>query len=178
MAGMHDMGVNELRARLEEFDRAVALRFPGRSFRLVIVGGGAMVLMGVLSRATSDLDALHFPRELLPLMEEFDLSGLVTAYEDQFAYNMEDRLVRLDVTTSTVDCYTASLEDLIASKLYSDRPVDETDVRRPEVLAALNWDRLATVAEDMEASSLIERRFRQFLGNYTSYREEYGPSDD
>jgi len=172
------MGVTELLTRLQEFDRAVALRFPGRSFRLVIVGGGAMVLLGVLNRATSDLDALHFPKELSSMMEEFDLSGRVTAYEDQFAYNMEDRLVRLDVTTSAVDCYVASLEDLVASKLYSDRPVDETDVRRPEVLAALDWDRLAAVVEDMEASSLAERRYRQFLENYRSYREECGPCDD
>lgn len=178
MAGMLDMGPNELRTRLQEFDRAVAVRFPGRSFRLVLVGGGAMMLLGVLSRATSDLDALVFPAELLPLMEAFDLNGRVTAYQDQFAYSLEDRLVRLDVNTSAVECYSASLEDLVASKLHSERPTDEADVRRPEVLSALDWERLAEVVRDMEASTLVERRHRQFLANYRSYREECGPCGD
>ena len=49
---------------------------------------------------------------------------------------------------------------------------------RPTSLSALDWDRLAEVVEDMEASSLIERRYLQFLESYRSYREEYGPCDD
>lgn len=169
---------DELRARLLEFDRAVALLHPGRSFRLVLVGGGAMVLLGCLARATDDLDALQFPAELLPLMERFDLSGQVKAYEDQFAYHLEDRLIPLDLETTALECYAASIEDIVASKLYSDRDIDATDIRRPEVLAALDWDRLEAVASDMEGSKLIERRHRQFLYNYEQYRKECGPCGD
>ena len=44
MTGVTDMGREELRSRLLAFDRAVALLHPGHSFRLVLVGGGAMVL--------------------------------------------------------------------------------------------------------------------------------------
>ena len=177
MAGVMDMGPDELRERLRQFDRAVSLLYPGRSFRLVLVGGGAMVLLGCLARATSDLDALHFPPELLPLMEQYDLNGRVKAYEDQFAYGLEDRLVPLDVETTAVECYSASIEDLVASKLHSSRQTDAADVRRPEVLAALDWNRLDEVAEDMTKSALVERRYREFLGNYASYREEFGPCD-
>jgi hypothetical protein len=177
MAGVLDMGEDDLRNRLREFDRAVALLYPGRSFRLVLVGGGAMVLLGCLARATSDLDALMFPPELLPLMEKYDLNGRVKAFEDQFAYNIEDRLVPLDVETTAVECCAASLEDIVASKLYSDRPTDVVDVRRPEVLAALDWDRLADVVADMEGSKLIERRHREFLHNYAAYRKECGPCE-
>lgn len=137
-----------------------------------------MVLLGCLSRSTDDLDALRFPAELLPLMESFDLSGRVTAYEDQFAYNVEDRLVPLGLPTESVECFAASVEDIVASKLHSDRPTDAADVRRPEVLAALDWDRLAEVVADMEGSKLIERRHPQFLYNYDSYRKEHGPCDD
>jgi hypothetical protein len=178
MTGVLDMGEDELRERLRDFDRAVALLYPDRAFRLVLVGGGAMVLLGCLARATSDLDVLVFPSELLPLMEKFDLSGRVAAFGDQFAYNMEDRLVALDVETTVVECYSASLEDLVASKLHSDRPTDVADVRRPEVLAALDWDRLAEVAADMEGSMLVERRHRESLHNYDRYRKECGPCDN
>jgi hypothetical protein len=178
MAGPLEMGERELRSRLLEFDRAVGLLYPGRRFRLVLVGGGALVLLGCLLRATDDLDALRAPSELLPLMEKYDLSARVAAYADQFAYHLEDRLVPLDLETKSVDCYAASLEDIVASKLYSDRPTDATDIRRPEMLAALNWDRLDEVVTDMEGSRLVDRRHRQMLANYDAYRRECGPCAD
>jgi hypothetical protein len=167
------MGELELRGRLLEFDRAVTLMHPGRTFRLVLVGGGALVLLGCLARATDDLDVLRFPSELLPLMEKYDLSAQVLAYEDQFAYHIDDRLVRLDIPTKAVECFAASLEDIVASKLYSDRPVDEADVRRPEVLKKLDWDQLDQVVSDMTGSMLIPRRHEQLLRDYAKYREEF-----
>ena len=167
------MGAQELRSRLLEFDRAVALMHPGRSFRLVFVGGGALVLLGCLARATDDLDALRFPPELLPLMEKYDLSARVLAFEDQFAYHIDDRLVRLDIPTKVVECFSASLEDIVASKLYSDRTRDETDVRRPEVLERLDWNQLDHVVSDMADSMMIQRRHNQFVRNYAKYREEF-----
>ena len=130
MAGTLEMGTPEFRNRLLEFDRAVTLLYPGRLFRLVLVGGGA-----------------------------------------------DERLVPLNLGTKVVECYAASVEDIVASKLYLNRPTDAADVHRPEVLAALNWDRLAEVVADMEGSKLIERRHRQFLDNYDSYRKECEPCD-
>jgi len=177
MVSMPEMGAGELRSRLLSFDRAVALRHPGQSFRLVLVGGGAMVLLGHLSRATFDLDVLAAPTVLQSLMGEYDLNGRVVAYQDHFAYNIEDRLVPLGLPTSVVECWAASLEDLVASKLHSDRETDKADVRRPEVLSALDWDRLTDVVEDMRASSQNERRYRLFLDNYEEYRKKYGPCD-
>jgi hypothetical protein len=47
----------------------------------------------------------------------------------------------------------------------------------PEVLSALDWDRLAEVAEDMRASSLNARRYRLFLHNYEEYTKDFGPCD-
>jgi len=161
MTGSPEMGPEELRSRLLGFDRAVALNYPGQSFRLILVGGGAMMLLGYLSRATVDLDVLAAPAVLQSLMAEYDLDGRVAAYQDHFAYNVE--------------CWAASLEDLVASKLHSERDTDRADVRRSEVLAALDWGRLAEVAEDMHASSLNERRYRRFVDNYEEYSEAYGP---
>jgi len=178
MAGPLQLGRDDLENRLREFDRAVSLLFPGRTFRLVLVGGGAMVLLGCLTRSTADLDALSVPPDLVSLMAKYDINGRVTAYLDHFAYNLEDRLVALDLETTAVECYSASLEDVVASKLYSERDSDAQDVRRPEVLKMLDWTRLAEVAEDMRNSMMNERRYQQFLYNYQEYRREHEPCDD
>ncbi len=173
-----DLGREELEDRLREFDRAVALLYPGRRFRLVLVGGGAMVLLGCLTRSTADLDALQAPRELVSLMAEYDINCRVAAYLDHFAYNLEDRIVPLDLETTSLECYSASLEDVVASKLYSDRDVDARDVRRSEVLEVLDWQRLAEVADDMRDSRMNDRRYQQFLHSYREYRREYRPCGD
>jgi hypothetical protein len=134
-----------------------------------------MVLLGCLARSTADLDALNVPRELVSLMAQYDINCRVTAYLDHFACNLEDRLVPLDLGTTAVECYSASLEDVVASKLYSERDSDAHDVRRPEVLEMLDWARLAEVAEDLRDSKMNDRRYGQFLHNYQEYRKEYGP---
>lgn len=136
-----------------------------------------MVLLGCLARATADLDALHVSRELASLVEKYDINCRVNAYSDHFAYNHEDRLVRLNLGTKAVHCYSASLEDVVASKLYSDRDSDANDVRRPEVLEQLDWALLAEVIDDMRGSMMNERRYRQLLHNYEEYREEHEPCD-
>ncbi|TDB37685.1 MAG: hypothetical protein D9V44_06375 [Actinobacteria bacterium] len=173
MSGSVELGREELEDRLREFDRAVGLLYPGREFGLVLVGGGAMVLLGCLSRSTADLDALLVPRELVDLMAQYDINCRVT----HFAYNLEDRLVHLDLGTTTVECYSASLEDVVASKLHSERDSDAQDVRRPEVLEMLDWERLVEVVEDMRDSKMNDRRHSQFLHNYREYRQECGPCD-
>lgn len=173
-----ELGEEALRSRLVAFDAAVHLRFPGRAFQLTLVGGGALVLLGCLARATADLDALSVPRELVDLMQQFDINCRVNAYVNNFAYGFEDRLVPLDLETKAVQCYAASLEDIVAAKLHSSRPTDEHDVRRPEVLAVLDWERLDLVAEDMRESSLNDRNYAEFLRNYAEFREAFGPCVD
>jgi hypothetical protein len=172
MVGSADMGPDELRERLRQFDRAVALLYPGQRFRLVLVGGGAMSLLGYLPRPTSDLDVLSYPRELAPVMAEFGISGRVVAYAHSFAYHFEDRLVPVDFDHEAVACFTASLEDLVASKLCAPRPQDAIDIREPDVLRALDWDRLATVAGEMRMNMLNEQRYQEFVASYDAYRGE------
>ena len=177
MAGSLELGREELEDRLRQLDRAVGLMYPEESFRIILVGGGAMVLLGCLTRSTADLDALQAPSELVDLMAKYDINCRVTAYLDHFAYNLEGRLVPLNLETTAVECYSASLEDIVASKLYSDRRTDAHDLRRPEVLQELDWNRLDEVANDMEHSKMNDRRYKQFLHNYRQYRQECGPCD-
>lgn len=170
------LGEQDLRRRLLEFDRAVGVLHPDRTFYLVLAGGGALLLMGHLSRVTDDMDALKCSPEVLALMEKYDINNRMAGpYGDHFPYNWEDRLVRLDMGMQAVMCYAASLEDIVASKLCSERSADGFDVRRPEVVAAIDWGLLDTVAKEMELSQLNPRRYRDFLRNYESFRKECGP---
>lgn len=178
MAGKIKMGEPELRQRLIEFDRAVALIHPGRSYHLVLAGGGALLLLGHLSRVTEDMDALKCSPELVALMQDYDINNRVSgAYGDHFPYNWEDRLVPLDVETKVVECYAVSLEDLVASKLCSERPIDAFDVRRPEIVMAVNWDLLAEVASEMEMSQLNPRRYGDLVRDFEAYKEECRPCE-
>ena len=98
MAGSLELGKEELEDRLRQFDRAVGLMYPGQSFQIVLVGGGAMVLLGCLARSTADLDALQAPRELVDLnirrpevLEELDWKRLDEVANDMQGSKMNDR---------------------------------------------------------------------------------------
>jgi len=173
-----DLQRADLTKRLIDLDRAATLLFDERRFRVVLVGGGAMILLGCLSRATQDLDAIQFPTELVGLMETYDVNGRVTAYLDHFPFNFEDRLVPVDVETQTITFLTASLEDIVVSKLYSNRDTDAVDIRRPEVLDALNWMALELAVDEARQSCLNDRRYMEMRRNYDDYREEHGPCAD
>lgn len=177
MNPQHDTERERLLETLRQFDRAVALEYPDCVFELVIVGGGALVLLGVLSRPTDDVDAIRFPKELHPLMEAFGLNGRVIHYETHFPYYFEDRLVSVEFPFRAIRCYTASLEDLVVSKLYSNRDTDASDVREADVLAALDWNRLASAVKEAELSKIGDSSYRDMLYNYEVYRKEFGPCD-
>jgi hypothetical protein len=154
MASGLEMGSEELRSRLVEFDQAVGLLFPGYRYELLIVGGGALILMGLLDRPTADLDALTFPADLQDLMEQYDIRGHAVTFEHNFPLNRDDRRVALDLPTENGICYTASLEDLVASKLCSHREQDQSDIRESAVLDAIDWEKLEAVAAEMPLNCL------------------------
>jgi hypothetical protein len=167
------MGRDELEARLIELDKAAGLLYPNQHFKMLLVGGSALILLGALERATADIDALVAPALLQGLLESYDINSRVVAYQDSFSDDIEDRLVGLDLPTTTIEYYAASLEDLVASKLCSGREVDELDIRKPEVLKVLDWDKLDGIIKDMEHSVLSSRTYKTLLFNYGEYVKEY-----
>ncbi|MBQ2764019.1 MAG: hypothetical protein IJF43_03145 [Firmicutes bacterium] len=169
----------DLLERLKGLDEEAALLFDtDRRFRIVIVGGSALILLKVIPRATMDIDALRVSGELMGLIEKYDINCNVKAFEDQFPYNYEDRLQKLPIDGEVIDFYTASLEDIVAAKLYSNRDTDRQDIISEEVLAKLDWkllDHLATAEDEVKASILNPRRYRDFLANYEEYKRRFCP---
>lgn len=169
----------DLLQRLYRLDEEAALLFDdSRRFHMVIVGGSALILLRVIPRATMDIDALKVSAELLALLEKYDINCNVKAFEDQFPYNYEDRLQKLPIDGEKIDFYTASLEDIVAAKLFSNRDTDRQDIISKELLEKLDWERLEYLATDeneVKASILNPRRYGDFLANFEEYKRRFKP---
>ncbi len=83
----------------------------------------------------------------------------------------EDRLVLL-FKGKKIDFYTASLEDIVISKLQSSRNSDFKDIMAQGVLDKINWDELESLACDeneTKASALNDFQYTVFMGKYEDY---------
>ena len=147
---------------------------------MVIVGGSALILLEVISRATHDIDALNVSSEIRGLLERYDINCRVMTYINNFPYNYEDRLVPL-IQGRKIDFYTASLEDIVIAKLFSNRSTDHMDIESPEVIAALDWDKLARLANDdneVKINALNDRNYADFKANYDEYVRRFNPCEN
>ncbi|MBQ7161754.1 MAG: hypothetical protein IJR90_08610 [Clostridia bacterium] len=175
------MNRKDILDRLNKMDmEAYATIGAPQNFRMVIVGGSGLVLLDTIDRATRDIDAIDASAKIRGLMEKYGANLDVSAYMHYFPYNYESRLHKLDVGGRKVDFYTASLEDIVIAKLFSERPQDRQDIISDEVRSKINWDilhRLATDENEVKASVLNERSYRDFLYNYNEYVRRYGPDE-
>ncbi len=90
---MGKMILDDLRKRLERLDEDTDPMIDNNDrYQMVIVGGSAFILLGKLTRATHDIDALSVPKELYSLLGKYDINTDVEAYIDNFPYNFQDRL--------------------------------------------------------------------------------------
>ena len=86
----------ELLDRLLRLDEEAELLFDDdRRFRMVIVGGSALILLETITRATHDVDALDVSPEIVNLLEKYDINTRVASFINNFPYTYDDRLVPL-----------------------------------------------------------------------------------
>ena len=77
---MGKMVLNDLRKRLERLDEDADLMIDNDDrYQMVIVGGSEFILLGKLTRATHDIDALSVPKELYGLLGKYDINTDVEA---------------------------------------------------------------------------------------------------
>lgn len=167
------MNRDDLIERLKRLDEDADLMYDDdEKLILVIVGGGSLVLQQYINRATHDIDAINVSSRLVELMDKYDINSQVQAYANNFPYNYEDRLVRLDIGCKRIEVYTASLEDIVVAKLYSVRDQDKLDIESPAILKDLNWDKLDYLAHnenEAKASALNDGNYLEFLSNYETF---------
>lgn len=69
-----------------------------------------------------------------------------------------------------------SLEDIVISKLYSNRLKDKIDIENDNVLNELNWELLDILVNDemeVKASSLNNRTYSELKQSYEEYKRRF-----
>lgn len=154
-------------------DITMSLDLPQKCI-IVIVGGAGMLALGAITRRTQDIDALSVSENINDFLEARGVNTHVNAYFDYFPYNYEDRLVKIELDTSSIDFYTASLEDIVISKLHSPRDKDYNDITSEGTLSQINWDILHNIATNpSESNVLSDFRYREFLDKFKEYERKY-----
>ena len=75
----------DLLERLARLDEEADLLFDDdRRFRMVIVGGSALILLETITRATHDIDALDVSSEIADLLEKYDINTRVGTFINNF----------------------------------------------------------------------------------------------
>lgn len=165
--------------RLNLLDEEAALLFPTTvHYKMILLGGSALMLQRWLSRATYDIDAVSVPPELAALLDKYDINTKAEAYLDHAPYNYPDRVVAIDAGGQAIDYYTLSLEDLVITKLCSIRDTDWCDAENQTIRQNINWnllDQLAYDADELRASILSDREYAEFLTRYKNYTERWRP---
>lgn len=175
MAHGQMLGKDEIIKNLLLLDEEISLVFDNDDhYNIVIVGGSALVLIDKISRATMDIDTISCSDELKPYMERYNINNNVIAYKNNFPDDYIDRCVKLDVPTKKISIYTASLEDIVISKLFSTRPQDTMDIHDPRIVDALDWDLLDKIvnSDDFRDNILSDHTYKMFMLDYRDYREE------
>ena len=169
------MDREELMHRLIEADKEIYSTFGlQHKVDVVIVGGSALILHGLLSRQTQDIDTINFIQAIEIIFNKYDINSRVLTFGDASAENYEDRLENLDLSTNSVNYRLLSLEDLVIMKLHSHRSKDYEDICSDEVLKALNWDKLEQIISSGETDvSFNQRKQDEFLGRYANYKKDH-----
>ena len=171
------MNREELFDKLKQADEEIFMICGNeRRIDIIIVGGSSLIIRGLLSRQTPDIDVLNFYHNLESVFNKYDMNSRVLAFGESFAENYEDRLENVDIETKVINYKMISLEDLVIMKLHSTRPKDKEDITSPDVLTSLNWDKLDSIVQSGEVDvSFNERQYRLFIENYEKYKKEYRP---
>ncbi len=167
----------DLQDRLHKLDLEASLVFEGGPrFQCVVVGGSALVLKHHIDRSTHDIDLLRVSRELLPLLEKYDMNTNVSAHLDSFPDSWPSRVQRLDgLETRKIDYFTPSLEDLVISKLAAHRPQDLLDVSEAAVVGSIHWPTLEEMAAEVQESLLSDCQIGEFAAAFEEYKEKWKP---
>ena len=137
--------------RLRQLDGDLFALFGGaRRFELVIVGGSALMVQGLLphARATRDIDVLRTASEVEELLARYDMNTDVATFLYRYPQGWEERKVRVPFEGDALDVYTLSNEDLAITKLLSWRAVDQSDLRAMKNGGGIDFGKLRGILDD------------------------------
>ena len=170
---------DDILSRMKALDQHANLEFDDSArFHVIIVGGGALVLHEYITRSTTDIDVLEADRRLHSLLRLYDMNSDVNAHIFSFLYNYEDR-AQLVWSGEKIDYFTASLEDIVISKICGSRDRDLEDLI--ELSGYIDWNLLGELANDedeMRLISMSDRGYLDFKASYENFERKYRPCKD
>lgn len=173
---------DDILKRMEGLDEEVDLVFDDLSndfrFHIIIVGGGVLVLRDYLERSTDDIDLLDVDNRLCSIIEKYDMNSKVNAHIYSFLYNYEDR-AELIWSGKRIDYFTASLEDIVISKICGGRDRDLEDLKK--LADKVDWellDKLANDEDELKLISMSDRGYLDFKASYKNFERTYRPCNN
>lgn len=166
------MDKNDVLNRLKNLDMVAYTKIKdSKRYSCIIVGGGALMLLGFSNRVTYDIDVLKsdIPRELFEVMESLDINTNVMAYNNNFAENYIKRAKPVELETEKIDFYTVSLEDLIISKIAASREKDVYDIMNPDIMMNIDYKLLGELAEELKYGMLNDYDVKMFEYGYDDF---------
>ena len=170
------MNKKELIDKLLLADEEISMIYPSSPRINVVIGGGSvLIIQGLIDRQTPDIDTIGYYKGLESVFNKYEINSRMNAYSDCVAEKYEDRLIRIDLQTKTLDYYMLSVEDLVIMKLFSDRIKDYKDITEKTVLERIDWTLMQKIVDDGELNySFDEKRYKRFLDKYNKYKREFG----
>jgi hypothetical protein len=166
----------DLLAVLAELDGDLLASYGmSRRFEMTIVGGGALILLGVLApeRVTMDIDVLEVPQELYGFLERYNMNAAVATFAYDFPEHWRERRQKLPFHGDCLDVYTMSLEDLVLSKLMAYRASDRQDLQQLAKSESLDWNKLAELVDnplEFRVNMETEDDWQDFLERYEVFK--------
>ncbi|HBF77170.1 MULTISPECIES: DUF6036 family nucleotidyltransferase [Clostridium] len=131
---------------------------PDEKVELILVGGSALLIKGIINRATLDIDTyLINDNKIRNILKEYNINddaGRVMTICSDF----DDRLEKINLPLEKINLYTLSDYDLIISKIGSQRPKDFEDISNPKLLEKINFDKLEELLKEAILDNPINER--------------------
>ncbi len=166
------MDKKDILNRLKHLDMAAYTKIKdNKRYSCVIVGGGALMLLGFSNRVTYDIDILKsdIPKELFEIMDSLDINTNAMTYRINFPENYIKRAKPVEIETEKIDFYTVSLEDLIISKIAAFREKDIYDIMNSEIMQSVDYKLLNELAEDVKYGMLNDYDVKMFEHGYNEF---------
>jgi hypothetical protein len=143
---------NGILHRLTQLDNdLLALYGMTHRFEIILAGGSALVLLDLLpgERFTTDIDVLETSKEMIGLLERYDMNADVSTFMYKYPENWRERLQPVGYEGKVLDVYTLSNEDLAITKLLAWRRTDKTDLVKMLASGSIEVGKLKDIINDI-----------------------------
>ena len=165
---------------LKNLDRDMLLKLgtpPSEKFKAYVIGGAAMMMHDCLSKSTYDIDIIEVSTPVKKYISEYG-DGVINYKAESclfhFPFYFTDRAKLLPLDTKVVDFYLVALEDVLIAKLATTRTKDFKDLRAPDVVAKIDWEKMDIQVEEQAENALNATHASIIRAQYRDYKKDVG----